>query len=309
MSEIIPFPKLKKQLVNNINLAIRNEQFDEAYELFETYEQHFEMDDELSIKKCEVLKSCGYYLELREEASILLNQGHPFYDKIVIYFVESLYFLEQYQTVVEIINQIKDENIEHATRMALLPIQDMAKEKLNQRQLKASEVLRTFQETQFEEQINLLIDLIDHHLGIFNLTLAQIIENEVLHPNVQSLILEYLRLSEWSAEVKFNKIDENITVIPTELPGIERTNFTQNIIPKVIDQLEIDSPASIELAKSLLNQHAIIMYPITLNDIKDDVLVACYLKLLSERFNIDANYESVTQQDWDIFIEVIQKLQ
>ena len=51
------------------------------------------------------------------------------------------------------------------------------------------------------------------------------------------------------------------------------------------------------------------MYPITLNDINDDVLVACYLKLLSERFNIDANYESVTQQDWDIFIEVIQKLQ
>lgn len=309
MSEIIPFPKLKKQLVNNINLAIRNEQFDEAYELFETYEQHFKMDDDLSIKKCEVLKSCGYYLELREEASILLNQGHPFYDKIVICFVESLYFLEQYQTVVEIINQIKDENIEHATRMALLPIQDMAKEKLNQRQLKASEVLRAFQETQFEEQINLLIDLIDHHLGIFNLTLAQIIENELLHPNVQSLILEYLRLSEWSAEVKFDKIDETITVIPTELPGIERTNFTQNIIPKVIDQLEIDSPSSIELAKSLLNQHAIIMYPITLNDINDDVLVACYLKLLSERFNIDANYESVTQQDWDMFIEVIQKLQ
>ncbi|KTT85496.1 hypothetical protein RSA37_04905 [Mammaliicoccus sciuri] len=309
MSEIIPFPKLKKQLVNNIYLAIRNEQFDEAYELFETYEQHFEMDDDLSIKKCEVLKSCGYYLELREEASILLNQGHPLYDKIVIYFVESLYFLEQYRTVVEIINQIKDENIEHATRMALLPIQDMAKEKLNQRQLKASEVLRAFQETQFEEQINLLIDLIDHHLGIFNLTLAQIIENELLHPNVQSLILEYLRLSEWSAEVKFDKIDETITVIPTELPGIERTNFTQNIIPKVIDQLEIDSPSSIELAKSLLNQHAIIMYPITLNDINDDVLVACYLKLLSERFNIDANYESVTQQDWDMFIKVIQKLQ
>ena len=145
-------------------------------------------------------------------------------------FCRKFILLEQYQTVVEIINQIKDENIEHATRMALLPIQDMAKEKLNQRQLKASEVL--FQETQFEEQINLLIDLIDHHLGIFNLTLAQIIENEVLHPNVQSLILEYLRLSEWSAEVKFNKIDENITVIPTELPGIERTNFTQNIIPK-----------------------------------------------------------------------------
>ncbi|PTI30286.1 MULTISPECIES: hypothetical protein [Mammaliicoccus] len=308
MSEIIPFPKLKNQLITSINQAIKNGQFDEAYQTFELYEQHFAMDEELSLKKCEVLKECGHYLELREEASILLNQGHDYYDKIVVYFVESLYYLEQYQTVVEIINQIKDENIEHSTRMSLLPIQDMAKDKLDQRQLKASEVLRTFQETQFEEQINLLIDLIDNHLGVFNLTLAQIIENESLHPNVQSLILEYLRLGEWSADVKFEKLNEIITVNPIELDGIERTSINKNIIPKIIDQLEIDSPSSIELAKSLLNQHAIVMYPITFSEIKDENLIACYLKLLSERFNIDANYKSVNQDDWQKFIDFIQKL-
>lgn len=308
MSEIIPFPKLKNQLITSINQAIKNGQFDEAYQTFELYEQHFAMDEELSLKKCEVLKECGHYLELREEASILLNQGHDYYDKIVVYFIESLYYLEQYQTVVEIINQIKDENIEHSTRMSLLPIQDMAKDKLDQRQLKASEVLRTFQETQFEEQINLLIDLIDNHLGVFNLTLAQIIENESLHPNVQSLILEYLRLGEWSADVKFEKLNEIITVNPIELDGIERTNINKNIIPKIIDQLEIDSPSSIELAKSLLNQHAIVMYPITFSEIKDENLIACYLKLLSERFNIDANYKSVNQDDWQKFIDFIQKL-
>ncbi|MGK9043506.1 hypothetical protein [Mammaliicoccus vitulinus] len=308
MSEIIPFPKLKNQLITSIDQAIKSGQFDDAYQTFELYEQHFAMDEELSLKKCEVLKECGHYLELREEASILLNQGHDYYDKIVIYFVESLYYLEQYQTVVEIINQIKDENIEHSTRMSLLPIQDMAKDKLDQRQLKASEVLRTFQETQFEEQINLLIDLIDNHLGVFNLTLAQIIENELLHPNVQSLILEYLRLSEWSADVKFEKLNEIITVNPIELDGIERTNINKNIIPKIIDQLEIDSPSSIELAKSLLNQHAIVMYPITFSEIKDDTLIACYLKLLSEQFNIDANYKSVNQDEWQKFIDFIQKL-
>lgn len=308
MSEIIPFPKLKNQLIQNINSAIKKEQFDEAYQVFELYEQHFAMDEDLSLKKCEVLKACGHYLELREEASILLNQGHDYYDKIVIYFVESLYYLEQYQTVVEIINQIKDENIEHSTRMALLPIQDMAKDKLNQRQLKASEILRAFKETQFEEQINLLIDLIDNHLGVFNLTLAQIIENETLHPNVQSLILEYLRLSEWSAEVKFEKLNEVLTVNPIELDGIEKTNLNKNIIPKVIDQLEIDSPSSIELAKSLLNQHAIVMYPIDFSWLEDETLIACYLKLLSERFIIDASYKSVDQVDWDKFIDFIEKL-
>lgn len=309
MSDIIPFPKLKNQLITNIKTSMQDGEYDKAYESFETYEQHFEMDEQLSLMKCEVLKSCGHYLELREEASILLNQGHEQYDQVVIYFVESLFQLEQYQTVVEIINQIKDEAIDHATRMTLIPMQDLAKDKLEQRKLKASEILKTFKDTNFEEQVQLLIDLIDNHLGIFNLTLAQIIENEPLHPNVQSLILEYLRLGEWSAEVKFNKIDTNIAIVPTELSGIERTDFKINIIPKIIEQLEIDSPASIELSNSILNQHAILLYPIEFKSIKNEVLIACYLKLLSERLNIDANYESVSQDDWKQFIGVIQKFE
>lgn len=309
MSDIIPFPKLKKQLITNIKTLMQDGEYDKAYESFETYEQHFEMDEQLSLIKCEVLKSCGHYLELREEASILLNQGHEQYDQVVIYFVESLFQLEQYQTVVEIINQIKDEAIDHATRMTLIPMQDLAKDKLEQRKLKASEILKIFKDTNFEEQVQLLIDLIDNHLGIFNLTLAQIIENEPLHPNVQSLILEYLRLGEWSAEVKFNKIDTNIAIVPTELSGIERTDFKINIIPKIIEQLEIDSPASIELSNSILNQHAILLYPIEYKSIKNEVLIACYLKLLSERLNIDANYESVSQDDWKQFIGVIQKFE
>lgn len=309
MSDIIPFPKLKNQLITNIKISMQDGEYDKAYESFETYEQHFEMDEQLSLMKCEVLKSCGHYLELREEASILLNQGHEQYDQVVIYFVESLFQLEQYQTVVEIINQIKDEAIDHATRMTLIPMQDLAKDKLEQRKLKASEILKTFKDTNFEEQVQLLIDLIDNHLGIFNLTLAQIIENEPLHPNVQSLILEYLRLGEWSAEVKFNKIDTNIAIVPTELSGIERTDFKINIIPKIIEQLEIDSPASIELSNSILNQHAILLYPIEFKSIKNEVLIACYLKLLSERLNIDANYESVSQDDWEQFIGVIQKFE
>ncbi|MBF0748037.1 hypothetical protein [Mammaliicoccus lentus] len=309
MSDIIPFPKLKNQLITNIKTSMQDGEYDKAYESFETYEQHFEMDEQLSLMKCEVLKSCGHYLELREEASILLNQGHEQYDQVVIYFVESLFQLEQYQTVVEIINQIKDEAIDHATRMTLIPMQDLAKDKLEQRKLKASEILKTFKDTNFEEQVQLLIDLIDNHLGIFNLTLAQIIENEPLHPNVQSLILEYLHLGEWSAEVKFNKIDTNIAIVPTELSGIERTDFKINIIPKIIEQLEIDSPASIELSNSILNQHAILLYPIEFKSIKNEVLIACYLKLLSERLNIDANYESVSQDDWEQFIGVIQKFE
>lgn len=308
MSEIIPFPKLKKQLVLEIKKSIIEEDYKTAYNLFENYEQHFEMDESLSIRKCEVLKQCGYYLELREEASILLNQGHSNYDSIIIYFVESLYYLEQYQTVVEIINQIIDENIEHKTRMTLLPIQDLSKDKLNQRKNKASEILKTFQDASFEEQLHLLIDLIENHLGIFNLTLAQIIENEALHPNVQSLILEYLRLSEWNVQVKFVKLSEEVTVTPTELCGLEKTMFSSEIIPQVLEQLEMDSPSSIDIAKSMLNQHAIMLYPLSFEKIKNENVIACYLKLISERLNIDANYKSVNQDEWQQFLYVIEKL-
>ena len=49
------------------------------------------------------------FLELREEAIILLKRGLNCYDDLMIYYIKSLNGLGQYYQAVEVINQIIDE--------------------------------------------------------------------------------------------------------------------------------------------------------------------------------------------------------
>ena len=44
------------------------------YQLFDIYEASFELDNQLSLIKCDMLNELGLYLELREEAIIFLKR-------------------------------------------------------------------------------------------------------------------------------------------------------------------------------------------------------------------------------------------
>lgn len=46
----------------------------EMYQLFDIYEASFELDNQLSLIKCDMLNELGLYLELREEAIIFLKK-------------------------------------------------------------------------------------------------------------------------------------------------------------------------------------------------------------------------------------------
>ncbi|PWZ98518.1 hypothetical protein DD924_07690, partial [Staphylococcus pseudintermedius] len=80
MSDIIPFPKLKEKLIYDITEAFDKERYEDAYDYFIAYERHFELTSELALLKCDILWQLGAYLELKEEANILMMQGFPPYD-------------------------------------------------------------------------------------------------------------------------------------------------------------------------------------------------------------------------------------
>lgn len=65
MSDIIPFLLSEKKLKEDIRKAELKQDFDKMYELFEQFESQFELDEALSIKKCDMLYQMGAFLELR----------------------------------------------------------------------------------------------------------------------------------------------------------------------------------------------------------------------------------------------------
>ncbi|TGV00008.1 hypothetical protein EN816_38920, partial [Mesorhizobium sp. M8A.F.Ca.ET.173.01.1.1] len=103
-----------------------------------------------------------YYLELREEAIILLKQGMSNYDDLMIYYVQSLNGLGQYFEVVEIINQIIDEVNDHKTRMELFPIKEFALSQIDKHNEHAAQMLQNFDTLTLKEQVNIMLTLIDH---------------------------------------------------------------------------------------------------------------------------------------------------
>lgn len=127
MSDIIQFPNVSQKLLKDIKQAEENRNYEQMYEYIEQYERQFELTEEIAMMKCRMLYETESYLELREEAIVLLKSGIQQYDTLMIYYVKSLIGLNQYFEAIEVINQIIDEVRDHKTRMALYPLKEFAK--------------------------------------------------------------------------------------------------------------------------------------------------------------------------------------
>ncbi|ALM57281.1 hypothetical protein [Staphylococcus equorum] len=270
MSDIIPFPRSKDKLIREIKQSFNNNELDQMYDLFEDFEKQFELDEQMSLLKCAMLYKMGHYLELREEAIILLQQGITKYDDLMVYYVKSLNGLGQYFEVVDVINQIIDEVNDHKTRMELFPLKEYALSQIDKHNAHAAEMLRDFESLSLREQISTILTLIDHNQYRYQETVVNIINEIELAPNVVSIMLEYLRFAGYNQNIRVQKFDYTVEVNPNHLSGLEQTLFKIKIIPEVIKQMEDDAAQIVEEALHLMNNHAILLYPLDIESIASE---------------------------------------
>ncbi|OIS58943.1 hypothetical protein [Staphylococcus equorum] len=270
MSDIIPFPRSKDKLIREIKQSFNNNELDQMYDLFEDFEKQFELDEQMSLLKCAMLYKMGHYLELREEAIILLKQGITKYDDLMVYYVKSLNGLGQYFEVVDVINQIIDEVNDHKTRMELFPLKEYALSQIDKHNAHATEMLRDFESLSLREQISTILTLIDHNQYRYQETVVNIINEIELAPNVVSIMLEYLRFAGYNQNIRVQKFGYTVEVNPNHLSGLEQTLFKIKIIPEVIKQMEDDAAQIVEEALHLMNNHAILLYPLDIESIASE---------------------------------------
>ncbi|MEB7851448.1 hypothetical protein [Staphylococcus equorum] len=270
MSDIIPFPRSKDKLIREIKQSFNNNELDQMYDLFEDFEKQFELDEQMSLLKCAMLYKMGHYLELREEAIILLKQGITKYDDLMVYYVKSLNGLGQYFEVVDVINQIIDEVNDHKTRMELFPLKEYALSQIDKHNAHAAEMLRDFESLSLREQISTILTLIGHNQYRYQETVVNIINEIELAPNVVSIMLEYLRFAGYNQNIRVQKFGYTVEVNPNHLSGLEQTLFKIKIIPEVIKQMEDDAAQIVEEALHLMNNHAILLYPLDIESIASE---------------------------------------
>ncbi|APT16136.1 hypothetical protein [Staphylococcus epidermidis] len=290
MADIIHFPQSKSKVIKQINDAERNADFEKMYHLFNVYEQHFDLNEDIALKKCRMLLKLNAYLELREEAIILLKRGFNCYDELMIYYIKSLNGLGQFYEAVEVINQIIDEVKNHKTRMELFPLKEYAISRLDEDREALSSSLSDFGSLNTREQTSLILQLIDNGHYNFKESVANILISIELPKNLVSLMLEYLRFAEYSHTITIHKYGETINVNPNHLSGIEHTTIKDKVIPVVMNRLEDGALHILKEAQHMMNNHSILMYPIDIESLYTiDDWIDAYDVYFKQLIGIDIN--------------------
>lgn len=292
MSDIIIFPKLQGNLMNQIRNAMLEERFEAAYDLFNDYEKHFELSEDEHLLKLECLYQLSSFLELREESSILLNQGHSAYDKIVPYFIESLLNLKQFKTVIELIESLRTEEVNHRLLVTLMPFYDEAQHQLNQRNQANLKFIQTFKDNDVDKQINLILELIEAEDFRFKMSFVQLIEHNQLNTKVVSFMIQYLIMAGYTGEVKINKFNHKMRFDVKSLEALHSNSFMNLVLPKVIDYYETISPDTINVIIELIKQHNLIIYPMDVKSFFNsdyETVIRGYIAYCNALFNLNDN--------------------
>ncbi|OEL02159.1 hypothetical protein [Staphylococcus casei] len=288
MSDIIPFPRAKDKLIREIKQSFNQNDFDRTYELFEVFEQQFELDEQMSLLKCATLYRMEHYLELREEAIILLKQGVTKYDDLMVYYVKSLNGLGQYYEVIEVIDQIMDEVNEHKTRMELFPIKEYALSQIDKDNEHAAQMLQRFATLSLREQINTMLTLIDHNQYRYTGSIVNLLQETALAPNVICIMLEYLRFARYNQSIRVQKYGHIMEVQPSQLSGLEQTVLKTKVLPEVVRQIEDDAVQIMDEAQHVMNNHAILLYPLDIESIASvDEWVNAYINYFKSMLGLE----------------------
>ncbi|WP_414052409.1 hypothetical protein [Macrococcus animalis] len=312
MSDIIIFPKLQGNLMKQIKVAMASANYESAYDLFNDYEKHFELTEDEHLIKLDCLYQLESFLELREESSILLNQGHYAYDKIIPYFIESLLKLKQYKTVVELIDSLRSEDVDHRVIVTLMPFYDEAHHQMNKRNDAHMKFIQTFKENDMQKQIDLILELIESEDFRFQMSFIQILEHNQLHPIVSSMMIEYLVLSEFKGEVKLNKHKQSLRLNMTEVPSMVNTKFMKEVVTFVAEYYESNSPSVIHMVIEMMKQHNTIIYPISIEDYfkcEIDSVKAAYIEMFNDLLNLSNKTENLRKDSHMNTIETIIALE
>ncbi|ULG73560.1 hypothetical protein [Macrococcus brunensis] len=310
MTEIIPFPGLPDKLNRQLQTYIQNNEFEPAYETILELERHVELSHQQQLQKLEILYALESFLELREEASILLNQGHPNYEVTVYYFLLSLLELGQYQTVIELIDSLRAEEIDHRLKMKLLPLYDQARHRKNLRDRQAADALSDFVNWSADRQVHFIQQLINEENMAYTGTFLELLKSP-LHPVVQTVIIQYIQLAGEREIIQVNKFGTSVTFLSSDVVTIDRDFLIEDVLPLVLDWFESNMPDMAGSVQNWMERQALVFYPINFDidelTIETDVIADCYIYFALSMFQMEEIYPLTLTEDHEHVLGIIKE--
>lgn len=268
---IIFLPGLEKRLTDKGLESLQNKRYQEAITLLEEAKEHDPENSDILIGLVLANFEAGAFLKAKELANEMLLKGIGDYFHMVDLYLTILIQLHEYQEIVSTIEALFDEKeippdrhdhfltiLQFSKRMAdnnqQEPIEE-PKVDTNIKELKLSSLKN------INEQMLVISSLAEKNIRPYMGEIKEYLNAESGHPFIKTMLLTLLKEQEYDKEVMVKKFNEELKVVPTEIPEIQAQPKVKEIENLLEKSLENSDPILFENIKGMVERIFFISYP------------------------------------------------
>lgn len=278
-------------------------------ERYQSFCKLSEPDIRLEEMYYESLDDVQEYQRIIDYALSMMNNGKGDYQLHMIELLGALDKQERYYDVISFADQLMEENISQGFRIEVANARHKAKLKMEE---SAKKHTRNFDEVGMEDiDFNEMIkeDILQFLAYIseqdddrYTDKVREALKND--HPpEVITFMLLYLKDMKRTGTIEFLKFNQTCSVVLEELPDLEQLKIINDVLPRVVEQLEKNAPEMTEEVQMLLTGHAIFSYPDD-SPIEVSQLTDAYLSYLYSMINLENGVSAADDaMQWILNIE------
>ena len=315
--KIILFPRTKEQLLNQLNKAIKENNYKEALQISNTLITNNITSEQIYLTKLNCLIHLKQLNEAEEFCEALLDSTSHYNEQYLEYYLFILYELNKFHILIEAYEKAKSNSkITQVNQIKLDSFYELAKQ-LNEKEIdKYSKLLEKARiEQNYTLQWQAILNL-KRISKMPNEWLSSILVDKKMHPVVKTKIIIWLQESDVCDEIKVEKFGEIIQFIPNDLLHLKKQDAYIRV-KENIHFLEQKDPSLYHFAHQLLYHYFYVIYPIIIpleetNYIAEAILNIATKKLFlhnKKQENKSINkYESDIQICNELYLNIIDSI-
>jgi tetratricopeptide (TPR) repeat protein len=313
---IIFLPGLEKRLTDKGLESLQNKRYQEAITLLEEAKAHDPENSDILIGLVLAYFEAGAYIKAKDLANEMLLKGIGEYFHMVDLYLTILIQLHEYQEIVSTIEALFDEKeippdrhdhfltiLQFSKRMAdnsqQEPMEE-AKEETHLKELKLSSLKN------LNEQMLAISSLAEKNIRPYMDEIKEYLNSESGHPFLKTMLLTLLKEQEYDKKIEVKKFNEDLSLIPTELPDVQ-TQPRMKEIEKILEaKLENSDPVLFENMKGMVERIFFISYPFVLKPEAARAWAAAFHLLVLDYLGGEPDVDDISDE-YEISTEKIEQ--
>ncbi|MTH52941.1 tetratricopeptide repeat protein [Bacillus mangrovi] len=305
-SKVIPFPNLKKRLVDKGMDALKEKQFHRALEYFSEARGMDEDQAEIQLGIALCLMEMGELQEARDVCKKMLHEDIGHYFTVLQVYLTILIQLREYnevQATIEAVlqeNQLPAESAEQFYRLLDFSRKMSGTEEAGEIQDEPS----SYEPEDWTEsegfmadssrQIDYIQSIRDRNAAKHMPTLKSMLKSAHVHPVIKTMILQVLMEHEINKPVEVEKFGDELTVVPASLADLSDTPFAKQVLNLLDDTLGAENPTLFEAVRELWIRHLFVLFPFLPKPSDASLWAAALHKTGYELHGIDIEEEEIS---------------